>query len=223
MDNDMEDLTQESQSKRMHRDERREAIMKAAMEIFHEKGYEGTSLNAIIERIGGSKRSFYTEFGGKEGLFRALLMEKTEKQIREQEIASAQEKDLRVTLLGVARSIIKTSIAPDSLSLYRFMAQDGIRFPGVLNAFYEGMHLKAEKHIAEMLEAAAARDDASLPCPSAIAADHFLSMLHGKLFFEFLFNIRDAVTDEEIDAYVASIVDLFLHGIRPAESPAKRD
>lgn len=211
--NDMEHIDGEFPSKRMNRDERREVIMKAAMEIFHEKGYEGTSLNAIIERVGGSKRNFYTEFGGKEGLFKTLLSEKTEKQIREQEIANTRETDLRQALLGVARRVIENSIDPETLTLYRFMVQDGIRFPGILTAFYEGMHLQVEKHLAGWLELAVEKGDAILPCPAIVAADHFLSMLLGKMFFELLFNIRDSVTEEEIEAYVVSVVDLFLNGI----------
>ena len=52
---------------------RREALLAAAAEVFFEQGYAATSIDAIIERVGGSKRNIYNEFGSKEGMFTALV------------------------------------------------------------------------------------------------------------------------------------------------------
>ena len=52
---------------------RREALLQAAAEVFFEQGYVATSIDAIIERAGGSKRNIYSEFGSKEGLFAAIV------------------------------------------------------------------------------------------------------------------------------------------------------
>lgn len=43
-----------------------------------EHGYAAASIDAVIERIGGSKRNIYTTFGSKEGLFTALVSENAE-------------------------------------------------------------------------------------------------------------------------------------------------
>ena len=59
-------------SKRPPREGRRSAILEAAAQVFFEQqGYAATSIDAIIERIGGSKRNIYSEFGSKEGVFTA--------------------------------------------------------------------------------------------------------------------------------------------------------
>src|SRR3546814_17701069 len=55
--------------------DRRAAILWAAGQVFFEQGYAATSIDAIIERAGGSKRNIYSEFGSKEGLFTALVSE----------------------------------------------------------------------------------------------------------------------------------------------------
>ncbi|TIW33462.1 MAG: helix-turn-helix transcriptional regulator, partial [Mesorhizobium sp.] len=47
----------------IRRNGRREALLQAAAEIFFEQGYAATSIDAIIERAGGSKRNIYNEFG----------------------------------------------------------------------------------------------------------------------------------------------------------------
>lgn len=215
------DQLDSTQSKRMDRNTRREAILKATLEIFNEKGYEGTSLNAIIKRVGGSKRNFYTEFGGKEGLFRALLSERVERQIQEQALDDAVEKDLRATLLGMARRMVRGFSDPELLALYRFMVQDGIRFPGVVKAFYEVAHLRGEAYIASLLEKAADRGEVRLYGDPSVMAGHFLSMLHGGPLYELLFNIRDELTSADADAFVGSAVDLFLNGIGERRAPGE--
>jgi AcrR family transcriptional regulator len=51
----------------------REEAMHSAMLLFWERGYEGTTLEALLEAMGGIKPpSFYHAFGSKEELFRAV-------------------------------------------------------------------------------------------------------------------------------------------------------
>ena len=60
-------------------DGRREALLRAAAEVFFEQGYAATSIDAIIERAGGSKRNIYNEFGNKQGLFSAIVRQNADK------------------------------------------------------------------------------------------------------------------------------------------------
>jgi AcrR family transcriptional regulator len=51
----------------------REEAIHSAMLLFWERGYEGTTLEALLEAMGGIKPpSFYNAFGSKEELFRAV-------------------------------------------------------------------------------------------------------------------------------------------------------
>ena len=49
---------------------KREAILRAAGQIFDEQGYERTSIDAIAAKSGVSKPTIYNHFGSKEQLFR---------------------------------------------------------------------------------------------------------------------------------------------------------
>src|SRR3546814_19802423 len=64
--------------KRPSPDDRRAAILEAAGQEIFEQGYAATSIDAIIERAGGSKRNIFSEFGSKEGPFTALVSESTD-------------------------------------------------------------------------------------------------------------------------------------------------
>lgn len=64
----------------------REAIIRAAMELFFEKGYENTSIRMITARAGLEVGSFYYHFAAKENVLEAainLFFERYERQMRE--------------------------------------------------------------------------------------------------------------------------------------------
>lgn len=52
---------------------RHQALITAATEIFLQYGFEGATLDMIIERAGGSRTTLYKNFGDKEGLFAAVI------------------------------------------------------------------------------------------------------------------------------------------------------
>ena len=61
-------------AKKSRRGERRRAaILKAATAVFLRRGFEGATLDEVIGRSGGSRTTLYEQFGGKEGLFAAII------------------------------------------------------------------------------------------------------------------------------------------------------
>ena len=199
-------------ARRMDREKRRAAILKAASELFYEKGYRGTSLNAIVRRAGGSKRNFYTEFGGKEGLFKTLVTKSIERKLDEQAAENDSGKDLREALVGAARRILEGFTDPELMGLYRIAILDGLDFPEVAEAFFEAAPGRAEENIAQLLEKAARKGEV-IAADYAEAASCFVGMLHRKIFFELLLGLRDALWPGEGEAFVSSTVALFLGGL----------
>jgi TetR/AcrR family transcriptional regulator, cholesterol catabolism regulator len=58
--------------------ERRQKLLKAAAEVFKEKGLEAASVNDIAERLGSDRASVYYYFGGKHEIFMALVQQAVE-------------------------------------------------------------------------------------------------------------------------------------------------
>ena len=54
---------------------RRKEIVSLVATLFLEHGYEKVTIDDIVERIGGSGRTLYDRFGGKAGLFEAVISE----------------------------------------------------------------------------------------------------------------------------------------------------
>ena len=58
---------------------RRPEVLDAALDLFLENGYEGTSMQAVADRAGVTKPVVYACFPGKDELFRALLAREEER------------------------------------------------------------------------------------------------------------------------------------------------
>jgi len=73
-------------AKRLNREEKRALtqarLLRAARKVFGRRGYYGASLDEIADEAGFSKGALYYNFGGKEGLFVALLEERLEERMR---------------------------------------------------------------------------------------------------------------------------------------------
>src|SRR5579859_6324933 len=54
--------------------QRRQRLLRSALELFAERGYEETSVGAIVARARMSKSAFYEHFTSKEHCFRELLL-----------------------------------------------------------------------------------------------------------------------------------------------------
>ena len=56
-------------NKRSRGEVRNTRLQKVAADLFLQRGYDGVTIDKIVELAGGSKSTVYSEFGGKCGLF----------------------------------------------------------------------------------------------------------------------------------------------------------
>lgn len=68
-----------SQQKREPRDDALGRLFAAAVDLFAERGYSGTTVDAIVERAGVAKGTVYYHFKGKAELLDALLLDGLER------------------------------------------------------------------------------------------------------------------------------------------------
>jgi AcrR family transcriptional regulator len=99
---------------RVKTDERRNAILEAATELFHEVGYERASMAAISARVGGSKQTLYSYFKSKEELFAAAMVAAMEERgYQLVELLDPASKDLRKTLERFGNAYLGFIAEPD--------------------------------------------------------------------------------------------------------------
>jgi AcrR family transcriptional regulator len=200
-------------AKRPTSDERRAAMLEAAAAVFFEQGYAATSIDAIIERLGGSKRNIYNEFGSKEGLFIGLVSESAEKALAAFEAGAIDHPDLRETLLEFGRRLMGILTTPTMLGVYRTIVMEAQRFPDLARAFYDKGPGRAASRLHEVLETAKGNGEVHVG-DCAMAADHFVGMLRDNFHLRIVLGLQPEPSTEAIEAFVVSAVDIFLDGIR---------
>jgi AcrR family transcriptional regulator len=86
----------------------RAVILKTALKIFREQGYEAATMRAIAERAGVALGNAYYYFHSKEHLIQAFYGELHEEHLAACAPLLESERDLKARLLGVTRELIKT-------------------------------------------------------------------------------------------------------------------
>ncbi len=110
----------------------RQAILDAALDLFAEKGYFGTSLRDVAAIVGVRESALYNYFAGKEALFDALLTaHQHSKAERLMPLVEGPISDGRNLLLQVAYQTLDSFIQPREQKLFRILMSDGVRLAKV--------------------------------------------------------------------------------------------
>lgn len=118
-------------------EEKRALILSIAADMFLEHGYDGVSLDEIVKACGGSKTNVYNYFGGKDGLFVAVVerlcdrfLEKTETSLDLSRCNAAQG------LRKIAHGFLQSLLEERHLAFLRLIFAESRRFPALGNAWY---------------------------------------------------------------------------------------
>lgn len=112
--------------------QRNEELIERALDLFHERGYEGTTVEAILEAVGMSRRTFQRRYGDKISLFRKALDNAIVEYVVPASILHAAEvEDLEDTLVAVARLLVEKLRSPSGLRLTRIANSEIFRMPEI--------------------------------------------------------------------------------------------
>jgi AcrR family transcriptional regulator len=107
---------------RVRTQDRRDAIVQAAMAVFREVGFERASMSEIALRVGGSKATLYGYFASKEDLYVAAMQEAIAAQAGEiAAILDPARPDIAAVLEAFAIAYLETVTSPEILASKRTM------------------------------------------------------------------------------------------------------
>jgi AcrR family transcriptional regulator len=192
---------------------RRAQILDAATKVFLENGYGGATIDLVIERAGASKATVYSFFGGKDGLFAAIVEERVERVLAafiDPEVAQA---DVRSALAHIARRYMEVLMAPDAVGLFRLIIAEGVRFPELVRTFHRLGPDRTYAHLAGMLTVWRKRGLIRLEDPE-FAAMQFLNAVSGELHRRAMAGIVPKDLSAAIQRSIDHTVHIFWNGIR---------
>lgn len=188
-----------------------EEILTIAMRMFLSEGYGATSIEAIAQQAGISKRTFYARFANKADLFKAVV-NRLVTQLRPKQVAPLfTGGTLEEILLRLAAILLRAALMPDALALHRLMIAEAHRFPeltAILDA--QGARQEAITRIAALLEEHA---------PST-SIGHEKAMMAAEQFMQMVVSIPQRralglgvpMSPEALAEWATDAVHLFLNG-----------
>jgi AcrR family transcriptional regulator len=170
-------------------------LQKVAANLFLKHGYDGVSIDSIVDAAGGSKSTVYSEFGGKCGLFISSI----ENLCREanEPLGQLDYAGLNVeqSLKKLAFHILKFITSPRSVELHRLAIAEAPHCPEVGEAWYEHGPKKTTAFLQEILE----RHQAEFR-NTTIPMERIAVMLHDSLTGDILYRRLAGVSKHESDA-----------------------
>jgi len=192
---------------RVKTDERREAILETAWEVFKASGFERATMSEISSRVGGSKATLYGYFKSKEELFAAALERAIEAraELAFQHIDAPG--DLRTRLAKFGLAYMKVRLAPDMIAVDRALICEADRtdLGAVLLArFVTPQWRRLAAALDEEMVAGALRK-----ADPYVAAIHFRGLIENDILERRLHG-DPKVKAGEIEAAVTSGLEIFL-------------
>ncbi|HEX4019757.1 MAG TPA: TetR/AcrR family transcriptional regulator [Acidobacteriaceae bacterium] len=190
---------------------RRAALEKTAADLFLKRGYDGVTIDEIVQKAGGSKSTIYSTFGGKCGLF-ILTIENLCKEF------NAPLRDIDYSKLSLEQSLKKLGRAlvglltkPHSIALHRLVIAEAPRCPEVGYAWYVHGPQATTKLIANVLMSYSG-DAKQRASAQATAAIYFYDALSSNILYRLLAGMDTQADAKTLDRLVRETVDLFLRG-----------
>jgi AcrR family transcriptional regulator len=192
---------------------RRSQILDAAAQVFVANGYGGATIDLVVERAGASKATVYSFFGGKDGLFAAIVEERCERILSAFGDPEVVDSDVLPALAHIARRYMEIALAPDAVGLYRLIIAEGVRFPEVARTFYRLGPDSISARLAAMLSAWRKRGLVRLDDPP-LAAVQFFDSVGADLHRRAMSGLIPKNVHVAIQRRIDNAVKMFWNGIR---------
>jgi TetR/AcrR family transcriptional regulator, mexJK operon transcriptional repressor len=190
-------------------DKLNEKIIATAVDLFLQRGFDGTSMDAIAEKARVSKRTLYARHADKAALFNTAMFDLLGRTLIPVETIQYEPNDLDSVLHAIARDMVTGVIRPDFLAVYRLVVFEAQRRPEFGRWINEARRRPAVQTIAAILQRH--RDELRKP-DFELAAEQFMSLTVDLALRLGTFGIEP--TPEEIEKRLGAAVDLFLNGAR---------
>ncbi len=197
------------------RDDRKSvAMITAAADVFFERGFAATTVEAVAERAGVSKVTIYARFGDKAGLFEATVKHVSERMQTDNYAKGKLPANLEEALICFGNGVMAELLSPRLIAFEQNLAGDLAHHPDLARRFYEAGPGQCRSQLAAIIEAAA--QNGELVASDVMgAAAHLYGLWQGFHMIEARFGMAAPLNKQEINEIVRSGVQRFLRAYQP--------
>ena len=187
---------------------RRDTILQAGVAVFLEYGYVSASVDEIVRRAGGSKRTVYKYFGNKEELFAAIIASLAAQMLSPLGAAIDSDSSLQQTLERLGKAYLEVLLREDSLAIFRTVVSEGVRFPELAKNFFLNGPNAAVTRLSGYLDREVDNGSLKLDDTHAAARQYF-GMIRSDLHMRAALGL-DLPSADEINREVSRAVAMFV-------------
>jgi len=180
-------------------------MLDRSLQVFLERGYQGSTLEELARASGVTKRTIYTDYGDKEGLF-AAMVESLAGGISHEPGADGE------TLQSLAARIVYRIHSDELVGLHRLVIAESPRFPELARTF----HAQTDARHISALRAYLVRQYGEDAAPLASA---LFSLLLGERHRQRLLGVRTAATPDEAELIAAEAIAQLGFGVDEPPAP----
>jgi TetR/AcrR family transcriptional repressor of mexJK operon len=193
---------------------KQQKILEMAAKLFLQNGYEGVSVDEVTRAAGGSKTNVYTYFGGKEGLFTAVVDYLMAARLQPFKDLKVSDHPPEKALKEIGRTFLDIILDEHILALHRLIVAESARFPQLGRAWFAAGPEYVYRSVEGYLEAQQ-RVGRLRPGNPRRAAALFLDMITFDVHHRTLLGVTPRPGQAELERLVEDAVDTFLHGYMP--------
>jgi AcrR family transcriptional regulator len=195
---------------------KRQAILKAAAEVFQETGFERTSMEDIRKRAEFSKATLYSYFPSKEELFMEIVIDATEAHFQATlDALDPSYEDIEQALVGFGTRLLSLLYLTPVHAVRRLVVSEAGRSE-LGKKCYEVGPVRSVAAVADYLGKAMEKGKLRQASPQ-VAAVHLKGLLEAEWIEPFMFQAIEAPSSDELAASVERAVTVFMaaYGPRP--------
>ena len=192
---------------------KRQQILDGARRCFLAQGFDGASMNDIVNEAGVSKGTVYAYFSSKEKLFATMVFEDKRRHAERLAVLGDETRPIGEVLREVALRLVTLFQTPESLAYFRMVIAAAAKFPEIGRAFYEAGPAYSTEKIATYIERKM-NDGALKRADPRLAAMRFVDLVQSGVTKPCLFGIESIADRIGNEAVVDSAIALFLDGMK---------
>ncbi|MGB3351814.1 MAG: TetR/AcrR family transcriptional regulator [Mycobacterium sp.] len=195
-----------------------EQLREAAVAVFLEHGYDGTSMEAIARAAGITKQTLYSRYGDKRAVFADVIPWAMSRHDH-QGFGSVDGQDPRESLTHIAREALRFSTDPQIVRLQRIAMNESARFPEFAVSA-ETMRWSARlRAVMDILQRYVDAGEIEIEDSELeLAAEHFLAMVEALPSRLAEFGVFRS--SKQAERHLQYAVKLFLRAVAPTEKNA---
>ena len=194
-------------------------LLDRALDLFLRLGFEGTSIEAITSAAGMAKRTVYTRYGDKRGLFQAALQRAIEQWIvPPDELCAAETDDLEETLRNISHLLMSNIMTPAGLRLLRITNAESSRMPEIGAYTYRNGTERTIDYLADLFQRRLGGQPEAHWREAALA---FLNSVVSGPPTQTAWGV--SFDDEHLERHITFSVRLFIYGLLPRSADGSEE